>query len=137
MRKVRRTTATKQRLEATAAKRPRAARPGAVKGTAAMTAREIIDMKRYRACANRFRHLADATRLAVLYLLERETEMHVGAICQRLGQTQPAVSHHLALLRHGGIIIPRREGKNNFYGLTEDGAIMASIIPQILGRTRS
>ena len=32
----------------------------------------------------------------------------IGALCAQLSQSQPAVSHHLALLRHGGIIAPRR-----------------------------
>jgi len=36
-------------------------------------------------------------------------------------QSQPATSHHLALLRHGGIIAPRRQGKNNSYALTDAG----------------
>ena len=40
----------------------------------------------------------------------------------QFSQSQPAVSHHLALLRHGGIIAPRRQGKNNFYSLTETGS---------------
>jgi ArsR family transcriptional regulator len=42
-------------------------------------------------------------------------ELNVTAICQRLNQGQPAVSHHLALLRVSGAIEPRRSGKNIFY----------------------
>jgi ArsR family transcriptional regulator len=34
-----------------------------------------------------------------------------------LRQSQPAVSHHLALLRVAGIIECRRDGKHNFYHL--------------------
>jgi ArsR family transcriptional regulator, arsenate/arsenite/antimonite-responsive transcriptional repressor len=34
-----------------------------------------------------------------------------------LGQSQPAVSHHLGLLRMAGLIEPRRAGKHNFYHL--------------------
>ena len=66
------------------------------------------------------KHASDPTRLTVLLTLA-EGEVHVGALCEQLGLGQPAVSHHLALLRHGGIISPRRDGKNNFYHLTELG----------------
>ena len=40
--------------------------------------------------------------------------------CQRLGQSQPAVSHHLAFLRVSGLIELRREGKHNFYSVRTD-----------------
>jgi DNA-binding transcriptional ArsR family regulator len=61
-----------------------------------------------------------------------EGEKHVGGLCEELNQSQPAVSHHLALLRHGSIIAPRRQGKNNYYGLTETGEILAGIVKKIL-----
>jgi DNA-binding transcriptional ArsR family regulator len=70
--------------------------------------------------ANLLKMASDPTRLQILTTLAKG-EVHVGALCETLGQSQPAVSHHLALLRHSGVIAPRREGKNNFYGLTERG----------------
>ena len=70
-----------------------------------------------------FKLLADETRLKILLFLMREGELHVSALCERLHQSQPAVSHHLALLRHGRLIEPRRSGKHNYYGLTEAGRI--------------
>ena len=73
------------------------------------------------------KHVSDATRLQVILILA-EGERHVGALCDHLGQSQPAVSHHLALLRHGGIIAPRRAGKNNFYSLTEVGEGLAKVV---------
>jgi ArsR family transcriptional regulator len=66
-----------------------------------------------------FKLLADETRLKILMYLLREGEMHVSALCDKLGQSQPAVSHHLALLRVAGIIEPRRDGKHNFYSVRE------------------
>jgi len=71
--------------------------------------------------------VSDATRLQIVMMLA-EGEKHVGALCESLSQSQPAVSHHLALLRHGGIIAPRRQGKNNFYSLTEAGESLAGIV---------
>src|SRR6185436_9850207 len=66
-----------------------------------------------------FKLLADETRLKILMYLLREGELHVSALCDKLGQSQPAVSHHLALLRVAGIIEPRRDGKHNFYSVRE------------------
>jgi ArsR family transcriptional regulator, arsenate/arsenite/antimonite-responsive transcriptional repressor len=64
-----------------------------------------------------FRLLADETRLRILHLLLDANEYHVRALCEHLGQSQPAVSHHLALLRSAGLIECRRQGKHNFYHL--------------------
>jgi len=64
-----------------------------------------------------FKLLSDETRLRILMYLLRENELHVTALCERLGQSQPAVSHHLALLRVAGLIEARRDGKHNFYSI--------------------
>src|SRR3954469_1477125 len=77
------------------------------------------------------KHVSDPTRLQVILTLS-EGERHVGALCSQLGQSQPAVSHHLALLRHGGIISPRRQGKNNFYGLTDTGEELAKVVKSVV-----
>ena len=66
-----------------------------------------------------FKLLADETRLKILLSLAREGELHVSALCERLGQSQPAVSHHLALLRAAGLLESRRDGKHNFYALQD------------------
>ncbi|MDB5349895.1 MAG: putative transcriptional regulator [Planctomycetota bacterium] len=64
-----------------------------------------------------FKLLSDETRLRILLYLAQSGELHVTDICKRLGQSQPAVSHHLALLRVSGLIESRREGKHNFYSV--------------------
>jgi len=64
-----------------------------------------------------FKLLSDETRLRILMYLMREGELHVTALCEKLGQSQPAVSHHLALLRVAGLIEARRDGKHNFYSI--------------------
>jgi DNA-binding transcriptional ArsR family regulator len=74
---------------------------------------------------------SDPTRLQVILMLA-DGEQHVGAICEQLNMSQPAVSHHLALLRHGSIIAPRRQGKNNFYGLTDAGEGLATVVREIM-----
>jgi ArsR family transcriptional regulator len=64
-----------------------------------------------------FKLLSDETRLRILYYLTQQSELHVRALCELLHESQPAVSHHLALLRVAGLIERRREGKHNYYGL--------------------
>ena len=60
-----------------------------------------------------FKLLSDETRLRILYYLTQKNELHVRALCELLHESQPAVSHHLALLRVAGLIERRREGKHN------------------------
>jgi ArsR family transcriptional regulator len=64
-----------------------------------------------------FKLLADETRLRIIYYLMQQSEINVRTFCRLLRQSQPAVSHHLALLRSAGIIECRRDGKHNFYRL--------------------
>ncbi len=64
-----------------------------------------------------FKLLADETRLRILMYLLSDKELHVTALCDRLKQSQPAVSHHLALMRVAGLIEARRDGKHNFYSI--------------------
>jgi ArsR family transcriptional regulator len=69
-----------------------------------------------------FKLLADESRLKILLALAEESEMHVSALCELLGQSQPAVSHHLTLLRMTGLVGYRRDGKHNFYRI-ESGLV--------------
>src|SRR6266516_8042712 len=72
------------------------------------TARDLVQL---------FKLLADETRLRIMHYLMQISEMNVRTFVGLLGQTQPAVSHHLALLREAGMIECRRSGKHNFYHL--------------------
>jgi DNA-binding transcriptional ArsR family regulator len=86
-----------------------------------------------RQAADLLKQVSDPTRLQVLMLLT-EKERNVSELCADLGtQSQPAVSHHLALLRHGRLIEPRRSGKHNFYYLTEAGRELAAVVNSIVG----
>jgi DNA-binding transcriptional ArsR family regulator len=117
--------ATKTSVKATAAPKTSASRGRAQKESdqrAQQARRASILLK----------HVSDPTRLQVILILS-EGEQHVGALCSQLSQSQPAVSHHLALLRHGSIIAPRRQGKNNFYSLTETGKALADVVKALIG----
>src|SRR3954468_6448641 len=67
--------------------------------------------------ANLFKLLADETRLRIIYFLLQKDEINVRTFCGVLGQSQPAVSHHLAMLKEAGLLDSRRDGKHNFYRL--------------------
>jgi ArsR family transcriptional regulator len=64
-----------------------------------------------------FKLLADSNRLKIVLALVEEEELHVSALCELLGQSQPAVSHHLTLMRTVGLVDYKRVGKNNYYRL--------------------
>ncbi len=65
-----------------------------------------------------FRALGDPTRLRIVNLLARRS-LCVCDIQRILGQPQPSVSRHLALLKSAGLIGDRRDGMRIFYALTE------------------
>ena len=78
------------------------------------------------------KQISDPTRLLVVLTLA-QGERHVGALCDELGFSQPALSHHLALMRHGSIVTARRQGKNSFYSLTEIGQELAQVVDAMMG----
>lgn len=63
-----------------------------------------------------YKALGDETRLKILDMLT-ECEMCVCEIIDRLHMTQPAVSHHLKILRQAGLVKDSREGKWIYYSL--------------------
>jgi DNA-binding transcriptional ArsR family regulator len=99
------------------------------KSSSAAAARPAAEIRRV---AELLKQVSDPTRLQVLMLLS-EKERNVTELCADLGtQSQPAVSHHLALLRHGRLIEPRRSGKHNFYGLTDAGRQLAQVVNSVV-----
>src|SRR5208283_2149747 len=95
--------------------------------TAKMKNETLLRAKTIQRAAILLKQVSDPTRLQVISLLS-EGERHVGGLCGQFNMSQPAVSHHLALLRHGGIIDRRRQGKNNFYSLTDTGYRLSEIV---------
>ena len=66
-----------------------------------------------------FHSLGNETRLAIMTLLLVEGEMNVTSICKNLRLSQTVVSGHLSLLRLGGMVQTRRDGKKIFYSHTD------------------
>lgn len=96
---------------------------------AALETMPQVSEQAVRELAQVFKLLSDETRLRILLYLAQNSELHVTDLCNRLGQSQPAVSHHLALLRVSGLIESRREGKHNFYSVRADhfGELLVSL----------
>jgi ArsR family transcriptional regulator, arsenate/arsenite/antimonite-responsive transcriptional repressor len=80
-----------------------------------------------------FKSLADENRLQILRILMREGELHVTRICEELGESQPAVSHHLTQLKHARLVDFRRDGKFNHYYISSDAvrALLTHFFPNV------
>lgn len=63
-------------------------------------------------------------------------ELSVGEIVEKVGFSQPTISHHLAILREAGLVDMREEGKQTFYTLNQEriavccGQIMVKFAPE-------
>jgi DNA-binding transcriptional ArsR family regulator len=91
----------------------------------------LLRTKTMQRTAILLKQVSDPTRLQVVIQLS-EGERHVGGLCDQFNMSQPAVSSHLALLRHGGIVDRRRQGKNNFYSLTDTGYRLSKIVKGVV-----
>jgi DNA-binding transcriptional ArsR family regulator len=76
--------------------------------------------------AELFQLLGDPSRLRIVLCLLEEEEACVGDVCAAVGQSQPAVSHHLMLLRAGRLVESRRDGKRKLY------RVSSPVVPRLL-----
>ena len=75
-----------------------------------------MDLEAWSAC---LRVLADATRVRLLALLERE-ELTVAELAAITGLAQPRVSTHLAKLKEAELVLDRRAGVSAYYRFNGD-----------------
>ena len=75
-------------------------------------------IEKFEELARVFHSLGDKTRLSIMMLLT-DGEMNVTTLCNKLKLPQSSTSHHLSLLRIGGLVQTRRDGKNIFYSHTD------------------
>ena len=68
-----------------------------------------------------FTALADPTRLALFERLSREGEMTVRLLTDNSGVSQPAVSKHLGVLKHAGLVRARHKGRQTHYSARARG----------------
>ena len=69
--------------------------------------------------AETFKALGDPTRVRIIHLLS-QAELCVHDLTQLLGTTQPAMSHHLRLLRMLRLVRTRRDGRAIYYSLDDE-----------------
>jgi DNA-binding transcriptional ArsR family regulator len=68
-----------------------------------------------------FSTLADPTRRALFERLSREGELTVRVLTEHSGVSQPAVSKHLGVLKHAGLVRDRRDGRQTHYSAQPQG----------------
>ena len=67
-----------------------------------------------------FKALGDPTRLRIMRMLAESGEICVCKIQEALDMGQSAVSHHMAALRHAGLVLHRREGQWVHYRINQE-----------------
>src|SRR5215468_4531004 len=68
-----------------------------------------------------FRTLADPTRRAIFERLCRDGEQTVSALTAWARVSQPAVSKHLGVLKHAGLVRDRHQGRQTHYSARPRG----------------
>ena len=81
-----------------------------------MLIREVKTQKQMKKIAEFYKALGDESRLKIIQMLT-EQEMCVCEIIDKLNMSQPAVSHHLKILKQAGFVTDSREGKWIYYAL--------------------
>lgn len=66
-----------------------------------------------------FKVMGDPTRLRILVEL-LEGSLCVNHICERVGMSQSAVSHQLAILRRADLVRVTRKGKSVVYAISDE-----------------
>jgi ArsR family transcriptional regulator, arsenate/arsenite/antimonite-responsive transcriptional repressor len=107
---------------------PAATRPRGAKRQAKATSALKVAERTIQDLAELFKQLADKSRLKILLALAQDGELHVSALCGLLAQSQPAVSHHLNLLRGRRLVSYRRDGKHNYYRI--DSGLIRVLLQQ-------
>ncbi|MCI6508865.1 MAG: metalloregulator ArsR/SmtB family transcription factor [Bacilli bacterium] len=80
---------------------------------------QILNYQKVDRLANTLAILGDPVRLSiVVYLIEHTA--NVTEITEYLKMSQPAISHHLRLLKTSGILKSEKKGKLVYYSLVDE-----------------
>lgn len=79
---------------------------------------EHVSEAEVQGLADLFSHASDPTRLKILLLLP-DRELCVCTISENLNVSVSAVSHQLRILRSGGLVARRKQGRHVYYKLAD------------------
>ncbi|NCB95783.1 MAG: ArsR family transcriptional regulator [Negativicutes bacterium] len=74
--------------------------------------------KNYEIHSGKLKALSDTNRLMIINMLSCG-ELCACEILEKFNITQPTLSHHMKILCECGLVLSRKDGKNNFYRLNE------------------
>ncbi len=84
---------------------------------------KMPESNKFSEAASIFQQLGDGTRLKILWVLCHSKEC-VSDIAAAVGMSKAAVSHHLQLLRRGGLVDTERVGQEIHYSLAKSREAM-------------
>ena len=101
-------------------------------GNTEMAIKHLPELNVTEKVAKEFDLLSDPSRLRIMTFLCHceECVTDIATVCE---MTAPAVSHHLKLLKDGGLLKTRREGKEMLYSLadSQEAQIIHTIIDTV------
>jgi DNA-binding transcriptional ArsR family regulator len=104
--------------------------------TANETPRPLGEVERYQRHADLCKVLIDPKRLMLLDAL-RDGEASVSALALRIGVSLANASQHLSVMRHAGLVAPRRVGTTVYYAIAEPAILEACDIVDGIVRGRA
>lgn len=79
----------------------------------------MMSKKTFLLLAETFQALGDSSRIQIIWALS-QGELCVNDVAEILDMSQPAVSHHLRMLRNLHLVKRRKDGRISFYSLDDD-----------------
>lgn len=87
--------------------------------------------------SDHFLALANPTRLKILERLGEVGEENVNDLAAHLRMSQPRISWHLRMLRVGGVVRTRRDGRQVYCSLDVEGMARArALLDELIGITQ-
>jgi len=84
-----------------------------------MASKSILKNKQVEFASQMLKVLGHPVRLRIVEELDREGELPVRNIVERVGELQGSVSQHLTRMKALGLLQSRREGTSVFYSIAE------------------